>query len=78
MANGDIKIEPVVGAETDTAWIIGIYPTDKDKAVATDPAQALFILANKMGFGDKVTLDGCYNLVGIGRRAAINATKAKG
>ena len=76
MASDYLKIEEVVGAESDSAWVIGFYPTDKDKAAATDPAQAMFIVARKLGF-DKVTLDRCYDLVGLGRRAAIAATKAK-
>ncbi len=70
-----LKIEEMVGAETDRAWVIGIYPGD-DKAAVTDPAQAMFIVARKLGF-ENVTLDKCYELVGLGRRAAIAATKAK-
>ncbi len=70
-----LEIELVVGAETDRAWIIGLWPTDKDKAVATDPAQLIFIVATKLGID--VKLDRCYELVGLGRRAAVAATKAK-
>ncbi len=70
-----IKIEECVGAETDTAWIIGTT-TGQDKAVATCPAEAVFIVARKMGL-EQVTLQGCYKLVGIGRRAAVEATKEK-
>lgn len=75
MAN-DIKIEECVGAETDKAWIIGHYPSDKDKAVATCPAEALFIVSRKMGL-EQVTMQGCYKLLGVGRRAAVEATKEK-
>jgi hypothetical protein len=77
IAGTEIKIEEVVGANTDEAWIIQLYPTDKDKAVASNPAEAIFILARKMGF-DKVTLEGCYDLVDphrTRRREAIMASR---
>ncbi len=76
MAAEYLKIEEMVGAEMDRAWVIGFYPSD-DKAAATDPAQAMFIVARKLGF-ESVTVDKCYELVGLGGRAAIAATKAKG
>ena len=65
-----IKIEEVVGAETEHAWIIAHYPSDADKAVATCPAEALFIVATKMGL-EQVTLADCKRLLKVGRRAAI-------
>jgi hypothetical protein len=68
--NPEIRIQEVVSAETDKAWIVAHYPVDKDKAVAICPGEALFIVARKMGL-KKVTLRGCKHLVGIGRRAAI-------
>ncbi len=74
-SENEIKIEECVGAETDTAWIIQRGFKD-DKAVATCPAEALFIVARKMGF-EQVELQGCYSLLGIGRRAAVEATKRK-
>ena len=76
MASDYLKIEEVVGAESDSAWVIGFHPLDKDKAAATDPGQAMFIVARKLGF-ENVTIEKCYELVGLGRRAAIAATKAK-
>lgn len=73
----EIRVEEVVGANTDLAWVIQLYPTDKDRAVAIHPGEAMFILARKLGF-DKVTLEGCNELVDPNRtrrREAIEASR---
>jgi hypothetical protein len=71
-----IYIEECVGADTDHAWIIEKGHSDPKKAVATCPAEALFIVTSKMGL-EQVSMEGCCRLLGIGRRVAVEAEKQK-